>query len=300
MTLRWVAHVELSAAHAALVVATGARCIDSQTEQRLIAPVTEINNRLLSASLDIGVFWEQYLVELLRDTELQPACSIALMWSGCNEMQVEQTSKAICSRLSDARLGFLQRFPKLAEQLELRSKPLRERWETFGPGLLREIGRQVWGQPPSDWWPSPVTALMVQPIRGGDGGYEIERNRLWMEAVLSDIDPAIPEVLRVAWLVTRMAIDSYIREKSADQSLTVPWSLVSVPLVLAAGQDLELIPAGELPVRQAMELWRFGDAATADALAQWWQWFQKTKGPIPAALKVLEQRLETSRLPSSQ
>lgn len=292
MTVRWVPQVELSAAQAAFVVATGARCTDTKTEQRLIAPVTEINNRLLSASLDIGVFWEQYLVEVLREEEMSQAVSIALMWAGCSEMQLEQTAKAITSRMSDARLGFLQRFPKLAEQLELRSKPLRERWDTYGAGLVRAVGRRVWGEPPDDWWASSVTALMIQPMRGGDGGYDLERSRLWMEAVLTDVDPTVPEVLRMVWLVTRMAIDGYVRDKSSDQSLATPWSLISVPLVLSAAEELELIRGGELPIHRAMELWRFGDASAAKTLARWWSQFQNASQPLPAGLKVLDQMLQ--------
>jgi hypothetical protein len=294
MNVRWAAQVELSAAHAAFIVATGARCTDSKTEQRLMAGVTDINNRLLSASLDISVFWEQYLLEIFRDTEMQQACTVALMWSGCNEMQVDQTAKAITSRLSDARLGFLQRFPKLSEQLDLRSKPLRERWDTFGQGMLREVGRLIWGEPPSDWWPASVSAMMVQPMRGGDGGYDVDRNKIWMEAILTDVDPEVPEILRMVWLITRLAIDSHIREKSADQSLATAWSLVSVPLVLSAGKELELVRTKELPIRRAMELWQFGDAGAAETLSEWWRQFCGANQPLPAALRVLDQRLVDS------
>lgn len=290
--IRWVANVEMSVAHAAFVVATAARCSDSKTEQLLVPAVTDINNRLLSASLDIGVFWEQYLTEVLRETDMQQACAIALMWSGCSEMQVETTAKAITSRLSDARLAFTQRFPKLVEQLKLRSGPLRDRWETFGPGLLGHVGKKIWGVPPNDWWPSPIDAMMVQPMRGGDGGYDAERQRLWMEAVLTDVDPDVPEVLRMAWLITRIAIEEYIRQKSSDQSLAVPWSLVSIPLVLAAGADLELIRTDPLPIRNAMELWQIGDDATAKTLGAWWKEFEQLDAPLPAALKVLQKRLE--------
>jgi hypothetical protein len=314
LTVRWSAQVELSAARAALVVATGARCIDLKTEQLLVPVVTEINNRLLSGSLDMSVFWEQYLDEVLRESEATQACAAALIWAGCSEMQVEQTAKAIASRMSDARRMFLQRFPKLSEQLELRARPLRERWETYGQGLLREVGRQIWGEPPADWWPPSVTALMVQPMRGGDGGFDQDRHRFWMEAVLADIDPAVPEILRMTWLITRMAIDAHIRERSTDLSLAIPWSLASVPLVLAAGRELELVSgepvgpankegpakkeANALPIRRAMELWRFGDANTADLLSAWWQEFRGTNVPLPVALKILDQRLQAVSHPS--
>jgi hypothetical protein len=132
---------------------------------------------------------------------------------------------------------------------------------------------------------------MVQPMRGGDGGYDLERSKLWMEAVLADVDPEVPEILRMVWLITRMAIEAYVRDKSTDQSLATPWSLVSVPLVLSAGRELELIRAEELPICRAMELWRFGDVAAAETLSQWWNLFQSSNQPLPAALKVLDQML---------
>lgn len=294
LNLRWKAQVELSVAHASFVVATGANCTDRKIEQTLISPVTDINNRLLSASLDIGAFWKRYLLEILRESSMQQACTEALECSGCGEMQIEATSKAICSRLSDARLGFLTRFPKLSEQLPLRLKPLRDRWETVGQGLLLDIARQIWREPPNQWWPATTSAMMIQPMRGGDGGFDLESQSLWMEAVLTDVEPEVPEVLRMAWLITRMAIHSHIQTKSADPSLAKPWSLVSVPLVLSAGKSLELVRGDELPIRRAMELWQFGDTETAQTLAVWWPQFLDSDQPLPAALKILQHRLESS------
>ena len=115
-----------------------------------------------------------------------------------------------------------------------------------------------------------------------------------MEAVLADTEPSVPELLRMVWLITRMAIDGHIREKSADQSLATAWSLVSVPLVLSSGQSLELIRTDDLPIRRAMEVWQFGDAAAAATLTDWWQQFRRSSQPLPAALRILDQRLEAA------
>ncbi len=225
--IQWVSHPELSAAHAAYLVATRARFNDQKTEQSLIQPVTEVNNRLFASAVDVSQFWQQYLLQILSDVPMEQACGVALLSAGANEMQVDQTTKAIVNRLGDARLAFNQRYPKLAEQLDLRARPLRERWETYGPGLLHQVGKKIWGEaPPADWWMPNVTALMVQPMRGGDGGCDAGACRLWLEAMLTDVDPRVPEVLRVAWLVTTMAIDQYTRETSGDLRLMRPWSLV--------------------------------------------------------------------------
>jgi hypothetical protein len=295
--IRWVADPELSAAHSAYVVATGAACTDSKTEQLLIGPVTEINNRLLSSSIDVAVFWQQYLARLLLGAQINAACAAALMSGGCSELQVEQTSKAISNRLSDARQAYASRFPKLGEQLELRARPLREKWDAVGPGLLRDVERQVWdNSPPSGWWTPRLTAQLVQPIRGGDGGYAANAGKFWIEAMLTDVDPRVPEVLRVAWLITRIAIESHTRNKPGEQSLATAWSLACVPLVLTAAVNLDLIPQNPLPIKRAMELWQRSDANIGEELEQWWTGYKQSPAPLPVALRQLDQSLAAARL----
>jgi hypothetical protein len=290
--IQWVSHPELSAAHAAYLVATRAQCNDPKTEQALIQPVTEVNNRLFASAVDVSQFWQQYLLQIISDVPMEQACGFALLSAGANEMQVDQTTKAIVNRMADARIAFNSRYPKLAEQLDLRARPLRERWETYGPGLLNQVGKQIWGdRPPEEWWMPNVTALMVQPMRGGDGGCDASSSRLWLEAMLTDVDPRVPEVLRVAWLVTTMAIDNYARETSGDLRLMRPWSLVSVPLVLSAASEMELVRGDVLPIGEAMKLWHFGDAQVAQTVSQWWAVQADSTAPMPARLKRLDEML---------
>lgn len=288
INLRWIDHVEMSAAHAAHIVAIGAAYADPKTEQLLVNPVTELNNRLVSSSLEVGEFWDRYLRETMTDNSVADACNAALLAAGCSELQLDQVAGAIRGRMVDARGLFLRKFPKLAEQLQLRARPLREQWETYGAGLIREVARSIWGEKaPARWLPSRVDALLVQPIRGGDGGFDAQRNRIWVEAMLTDADPAVPEVLRVAWLITRLTIEAYIRKES-DDALAGSWSLVSVPLVLEAGRELGILREDELPLVQAMNLWHFGDRTTAETLRQWWEKYRDSPTPLPAALKVLQ------------
>ncbi|TWU46368.1 hypothetical protein Poly51_57640 [Rubripirellula tenax] len=286
--VRWAVHPEWSATWAAYVVATGAPCIDPKTESLLIGPIADINDRLLSASIDVGSFWKHYAASRLNDGELEEATALALLAAGCGEMQLEQTVKIIKNRLIDARSAFQGRYPKLAEQLELRGRPLRERWDTYGEGLLREVERQIWNNsPPSDWWPTRTSGWLVQPLVGGSGDSDEANERFWIEAMLTDADPLVPEVVRVAWLVTRIAIGNHNRQRSGETSLMVPWQLASVPLVLSAAAEVELVRGDTLPIARAMELWKFGDPAVAERLTLWWNEFVSTKTPLPVALKKL-------------
>lgn len=298
VNLRWQAAVELSAAHAAYVVASGAPCSDPKTEQLLVGPVTDINNRLVTASISMSDFWRQYVAGRLAEVAMPEACTSALLAAGCSELQVDQIAKPVTRQLSDGRQAFQKKYPKLAEQLELRTRPLKDRWDTVGQGLLREVERQIWdSSPPSDWWPARVDAWMVQPIRGGDGDFDHEHDSFWMEAMLTDVDPSVPEVLRVAWLLTRMAIHRHTKGK-LEQALSLPWSLASVPIVLTAGIELEVI-RGDLPIRAAMELWQFGDDESAEILQKWWTDHQNAPTPLPVALKKLQQAMDDASLSGS-
>ena len=293
MKLHWRSDPELSAARAAYVVATGMPCTDKKTEQTLLATVNEINHRLITVSIDNGRFWTSYIDRCVAGDDRETAVAISLIRSGCNEMQVEQVAKGVSSRLNDARQLFFQRFPKLDEQLPLRVRPLRQRWETLGPGLIRGIERQVWqNSPPSDWWPASVTISAVQPLTGGGGGFDPDADSIWIEAMLTDSDPTIPEVLRVVWLVTSLAIETHIRSRTGQRMISKAWSLVSVPLVLSAAAHLEMFPAADLPIGRAVHMWHGASTETIKVLESWWQQFAGTDTPLPIALRQLEDSLK--------
>ncbi len=296
-SIRWKTDASLSEIHAAHIVATGVPCNDKKTVQALASPVTEINNRLLSSSLDIATFWQRLMSETLFQTPIKQAAVIALSDAGCSELQVEQLASVIVNRLSESRMAFQSRFPKLTEQLELRGRPLRDQWETYGPGLLAAIAKQIWiDSPPSDWWPKRVEAVLVQPMRGGDGDYDAESNRIWIEAVLTDVDPAVPEVLRLAYLITQLAIDTHTLERSTNSVTSLPWSVGMIPITLAAGADLGFVHSSPQSVATAMRLWGIGQSRSAEIVNQWWNQQQKAPAPMPLALKQLGQQLE--KIPS--
>lgn len=294
--VKWKVQPRLSAVHAAYVVATNNRCSDSKTESALAASATEINQRLLSAALNMGVFWRRLLIEAAEERDDKSAVEIALLASGCSELQLDSTAAAIVNRLRDCRTFMTSRFPKLAEQLELRGRPLIERFDAYGPGLLRAFGNFVWdNSPPKDFWPNKVEGLLVQPVLGGDGGYDADGQRFWIEAMLTDADPSVPEVLRVVYLIATAAMSRYTRDMSGEQSMSLPWAMATVPIVLCVAGELELVNNQVLPIADACRLWHVGDPATATTLTNWWNEFRQTRVPLPVALKALDRLLSDNR-----
>ena len=288
----WNVAGELSAAHAAYVVATGAKCTDPKTESLLIDPVAQINTRLVNESIDVAGFWRSYLAEIASGMTLDLACDASLMSAGCSELQLDATAGAIAKKLSDAKSLFDGRFPKLVDQLELRGRPLRERWDTLGAGCLREVERLIWqNSPPQDWWPSRINGYLVQPVRGGDGGWDGPGERFWMEAMLTDADPAIPEVVRVAWLISSVAIENHSRSRSSESELIAAWKLASVPIVLSAATALELVASDPLPIAKAISMWHVAPPSAAEVVSNWWDEWQSSETALPVALRNLSKQL---------
>jgi hypothetical protein len=305
--------VDLSVVHAAFVAATGAACSDSKTEAAMRGPTSEINTRLISAAVDVRGFWSGLFAAVAAGHSMRQASERALASAGCSELQIEPFGAALASRLDECRIAFQKRFPKLEQQLSLRSGPLKDRWETYGPGLLIQIAKRIWGaSPPESWWPAKVDCLLVQPLRGGDGGFDSGQSRVWLEAMLTDNDPVVSEIFRLAYWVTQVAVGRHLEATLATnvqpsepedfgsgthRPKTLPWGLGCVPIVLGAGRDLEVLRAEELPIRRAIEMWRLGDRETAQLVRDWWASWGDSGQAFPLALKSLDETL-ASRKPT--
>lgn len=303
--------VDLSLVHAAFVVATGGHCSDAKTEAALSGPTSEINTRLLSSMVDIRSFWSELFACVASGRSPRQSCSDALIRAGCSELQVDQTAAALGSRLDECRIAFQQRFPKLQDQLELRARPLKDRWQTFGPGLLIETARRIWdSSPPSEWWPENIDCLLVQPIRGGDGGFDSGQCRVWVEAMLTDADPTVGEIFRLAFWVTQVAVGRHLAAtlgpaqtpshpedfgSGTHRKTSLPWQLGCVPVVLSAGAELDLIPFGPIPIQTAIRLWRLGDEAVGETVSKWWDQWGDAGAAMPVALKALDRMLAPLR-----
>ncbi|MCD0461661.1 hypothetical protein [Roseiconus lacunae] len=307
--LRFQTANELSVIHASYVVGTGARCTDQATEEKLAPPTSQINTRLASSMIDVSRFWSALFAEVAAGNPIRVSCEAALSAAGCSELQIESTAAALCSQLDDCRIALSGRFPKLQEQLKLRAGPLRDRWQTYGPGLLIESAKLIWhSAPPEQWWPENVDCLLVQPFRGGDGGFDSGSKRIWIEAMLTDPDPVVTEVIRLAYLTTQVAIGQHLEQSlgpgglqsdqpegfgsgTLRQSL-LPWDLGTVPIVLKAAKNLGLHTQHDLPVQKTIELWRLGDGEVASVVASWWQQWGDRDVAMPVSLKALSQAMK--------
>jgi hypothetical protein len=192
----------------------------------------------------------------------------------------------------------------LVDELLLRGRPLLEQWEARGPGLLRQIARSTDEAILVD----AAEVTLVYPIVGGNGIAHRAVNTVSFEAVLTNPSPALPEVLRLAWLLAQLNLDlpMYADNIAAEhRDAVAQWA--TVPPVLAAAEHVELLQLSEESVTEAISAWRLpgGDADSdgttsecAATMLQWWDTYQQGSTPWAVALAALEAMLFAPALAS--
>ncbi len=187
--LKWIPGDRLTVIHAARNYLAGVESVDPSIHRLISDSLGDLYDRLLAAEIDMTVFWRRLQCAVAAGDDDQSACSAALLAAGCSPLASDQVASAITSKLTDLRLGYQQRQPKLAEQLTLRSRPLREQWDGFGGGLTKRIAKLTH----ESFIPKSATVLMLSPYCGGDGELDVDSSRLWMEAVLANPVPQLPK-----------------------------------------------------------------------------------------------------------
>ncbi|EMI52811.1 putative secreted protein [Rhodopirellula sallentina SM41] len=233
MKLHWIASTSLSLVRAVQTCAAphfhgpktnagvkkslgGFALKDTGAMSQFISDSERVSERLISASVSEREFWDHLSDELIsagNDTAITPQlCEVALLRSGHSQLQSDQTAAAIHRSIDNCRRLLMTDSPRFADQLRLRYAPLKQAYEAYGPGIVRSIGKQIWsGSPPANWWPKRVTVHAVTPLHSGAAGRSSYQACVWIEAVLTDISPNVPEWLRLVYQLTQIAVDGHTR-----------------------------------------------------------------------------------------
>lgn len=295
--IRWEIGDKLSPLHATRCWAAGAAGIDSALMTKISEPLGELTKRLAAAELDLETFWSRLIAASASGASDLEACRTALMAAGIGELGLDACASAILTCLADTRLAYQERFPKSTQQLSLRARPIREQWDGYGAGLLRRIAKKTH----ESFIPKTAVCVLLSPYRGGDGDCDPATSTLWIEAVLTNSVPSVPEVLRLTWLLTRIGMGAMVlptqatEENEDPERASMVVALAGLPVVLDAACYLEMTPSptvtGDL-INSAMQTW-FGpmEPAMVEILDKWWSQSEELKPPFPVALKALDRML---------
>ena len=295
--LTWQAGVSPSALHAAHLVILEKKLVDPALLAALAQPATSFQAELAHAGIDPPTFW-RHLIPLAAQYENNRELALAtLIRLRGRSPSTEALALSLAGLLSDIETAFHQVLPKLREELPLRIGPLREQWESRGPGMLRTIGQLT----DEALIPEGATIVVLHPAAGGAGEAYLPHNQVHIEGLLANPQPELPEIVRLAWLLSQVQLELPRFSETVEPIRLIKLApLAMLPVALAAAEEVELVRSAASLLSTAITWWQLAphtEAETSLLLAQWWGEYQDSRPPWPIALAALDQMLPANYSP---
>jgi hypothetical protein len=257
----------------------------------LTAPAERLQAALLEERVPFERFWS-HVVPLAADIgairELTELCLTKTVGS----QEAAPRMRRFRDLLADLKDAFSAALPRLNEDLASRIEPLRSRWNYEGDGLLGRIAN--WTEP--GILVETAAVVLVYPALGGGGVAHLPYNLGHIEAVLVDPMAELPEVVRLAWLLSMLNLDlPRYSEGIPPSRLATVAGLAMIPITLAAAAEVQLARCDEESIGLAVQAWN-GSLDNAQAqtatLLQWWETYRTMRPAWPTALHALYRLLD--------
>lgn len=242
----------------------------NSTKEDQTHPLAGVERVLLSERDRVWELLFQLSPDCVSNRELAERICVRLL---SPEMRSESMTAKLASQIREAEVHFAQAYPRFADEMKLRAGPMQQQWEAYGPGLLKQMDR-VLGQ---SLLVKSAEVYLVPPVSGGMGWAHLHTNRCHIEALLTNVTPELPEVLRLAWLLGQLDFE---RPEYSDWinafRLRKVAGLAMLPPTLMAAEQLGISTYDSQMLYRAVELWRLESPgpkaqALAEVLAVWWQ-----------------------------
>ena len=291
MELRWKASFSASCLHAVTCLDEGLPAADLEISALLRPAAAQLQQELHACGLAGAQILPQLtgLSSEIQDNRqlIQLAVTQVLGTNTISEAAVNR----LAGRIADLESTLRYHRPQLVNELAIRGRPLREQWETRGPGLLSNVARQT-----SENFVAPTgEVVLVYPLVGGQGRAHLNNNRVTLEAVLANPHDDLPETVRLGWLLTQLNFDMPMFSDPIPRfHLPIVASLACLPLVLAGAESVEWSTLSRESIARAIECWHLPTDLPADIasrLHNWWQAYAEGETPWSVAIAALDQIL---------
>jgi hypothetical protein len=286
--LTWRTVPLVSHLHAAEATTHARPPADERLAEALRPSAAAFAGEIRAAGVPAERFWAHLIPQAANTDNRRQLIESCVTKSAGRSPRLNAIVSNLTAALSSLEVAAQAALPKLAEELALRERPLREQWEARGPGLLLQIGALT--EPALV--PESCQVLLVHPIQGGGGEAHLPYNSVRIEAVLANPVAELPEVVRLAWLIAQVQLDLPIWSEAIHASrLPHVARFALLPPALAAAENVELARLSPDTLRQAIVAWQIAappDLDAATLLLEWWQTYQATRPPWRVALTALD------------
>ncbi len=291
MELRWSVSFPTSCLHAAEAIAHGQLIADPRMAEAIAGPAQILRQAIVAAGHPRTPFWRSLLgLSVATDSAGQLAQRAVTKMVGAGRSGA--STGEIAAAIVGVEAAVRQALPSLMDDLSLQMKPLHDQWERLGPVLLQSIAR--WSDPRLISHQAQV--ILVHPSLGGGGSAHLPYNNVLIEAVPSDPVAELPEVLRLAWLLSQLNLDLPIfSETIHGKRLPHVAELAMLPVTLQAAAELELLEFTPDAIDLALSSWHVvtpSDTDPVDVLWRWWGTYIETRPQWNVAFTALDRMFE--------
>jgi hypothetical protein len=299
--VRWLASAATSCLHAADAQLAGRKLIDDALREALDEPVRRLGEMIDGAGLDRHRLM-RHALPLAASLDVTRALADVALRKALGGERAAIVLDDFAQSFLTLRSVYQGVRGNVVDELEVRSKPLRQLWDARGRGLMAAIARAT----EDDLIPQEAEVVLVDPVTGGGGGAHLLYNSVRIEAVLANPLAQLPETVRLAWLLSQLNLDVPANQGAlAPARATKCSALALVPATLAAAETVELARLDAPTTALAVTHWMGGTSResgsesgdsnnatqTAETLLSWWNVYQSSRPAWPVAITALDQML---------
>jgi hypothetical protein len=268
------------------------RLVDSGIAASLAAPVERLRSALNEEYISGDAFWSHVLplsATVISIKEVAEVALIKIVGRAGMPTRLERFRQA----LVDVKEAAAAALTHVEQSSAVGQGFLKQAWAYQGDGLLHALRTRT--EP--EVLVEEAAVVLVDPVQGGGGAAYLPYNLLHIEAVAKDPVPELPEIVRLAWLVSVLNLDlPRYSELVSPKSVPLVAALAMIPVTLSAAEALALVRKDEMNMKRALSLW-LPTAEKAEEwsalLLQWWQAYDSLRPPLGTALAGLEKMLST-------
>lgn len=289
--LQWQTSFRASCYHAVAMLLRGRELSDPRMGPALAEPALNLKRWLGGTHADAGLFFDHLL-----PLSLDPQSRRELATTVTNKVIGRQDSTFLADSLSDLletlEIAYRQVVPRIEQESLPRHESLDSQWRVHGSGLMAGVARLT----DEDFLVTRAQVISVHPIVGGAGQPFLFYNAVLVEIVATDAKTPLPEVLRLAWLLSALNLElPRYSENVGRARLRLIGPLAMIPIVLAAAEPLSLARCDRSTLRQAVASWGPWPSETdriVDELEEWWDVYSQGSLSLSAALAALDRMLD--------
>jgi hypothetical protein len=292
MNLNWKHNLDLSAVHAAWCLSTH-RADCRKCSEDLEEAASVLASCAARLSISPSRLWDSLFVLCVDTPDNRGLAERVIIRCVPPSLRSDLMLVHLANAIATLESRFARDYPNFKREMQLRTGPLQQQWEAYGPGLLRLIGQYT----DEVLIVEEADVVLVQPILGGAGYAHLSTNRCHIEAVLTNIDSHLTEPIRLAWLLSQVEFEKPVYSDLINAfRLREISGLAMLPPTLKAAEELGLCSFRLDSIQQAIELWRLAEPnrsseSLAEIVITWWETVEASQPEWRTALTGLDRML---------